>query len=127
MSASDTTNQSATGRGRKAAGRTATAGSGAAAKDGSAAPAKKRVMRAAAHLEQTQQMPADAQDGQSSAQTRSLRVEPTLGWDEGQWRQRVAEAAYFRAERRGFTGGSPEQDWYEAEDELRRGPNETRA
>jgi hypothetical protein len=32
----------------------------------------------------------------------------------------VAEAAYFRAERRGFVGGSPEQDWFEAEIELRR-------
>jgi hypothetical protein len=32
----------------------------------------------------------------------------------------VAEAAYLRAERRGFIGGSPEQDWLEAEQELRR-------
>jgi len=124
MSTSDTTNQSATGRGRKAAGRAGTA------KADSAAPAKKRVRRAAAPLEQMQQMPAqpaDAQDGQSSGQNGPFPIEPALDWDEGQWRQRVAEAAYFRAERRGFTGGSPEQDWYEAEDELRRGPDETRA
>jgi hypothetical protein len=32
----------------------------------------------------------------------------------------VALAAYLRAERRGFIGGSPEQDWLEAEAELRR-------
>ncbi|MBI1395914.1 MAG: DUF2934 domain-containing protein [Betaproteobacteria bacterium] len=31
----------------------------------------------------------------------------------------VAEAAYFRAERRGFLGGSPEEDWFAAEAELR--------
>lgn len=31
----------------------------------------------------------------------------------------VATAAYFRAESRGFEGGSPEDDWYEAEAELR--------
>jgi hypothetical protein len=37
-----------------------------------------------------------------------------------QWRAMVAEAAYFRAQRRGFGGGSPEQDWYEAEEEIRR-------
>ena len=36
------------------------------------------------------------------------------------WQRMVAEAAYFRAERRGFVGGSPEQDWFEAEIELRR-------
>jgi len=35
------------------------------------------------------------------------------------WQRMVAEAAYFRAERRGFIGGSPEQDWFEAEVELR--------
>jgi hypothetical protein len=37
-----------------------------------------------------------------------------------QWRAMVAEAAYFRAQRRAFDGGSPEQDWYEAEEEIRR-------
>jgi hypothetical protein len=34
------------------------------------------------------------------------------------WQQRVATAAYLRAEARGFIGGSPEQDWLEAEAEL---------
>jgi hypothetical protein len=37
-----------------------------------------------------------------------------------QWRAMVAEAAYYRAQRRGFDGGSPEQDWLEAEEEIRR-------
>jgi hypothetical protein len=32
--------------------------------------------------------------------------------------RRIREAAYFRAERRGFIGGSPEQDWIEAELEI---------
>ena len=31
--------------------------------------------------------------------------------------RRIAERAYFKAERRGFQGGSPEQDWLEAESE----------
>jgi hypothetical protein len=35
------------------------------------------------------------------------------------WHALVAEAAYLRAERRGFVGGSPEQDWLEAEQEVR--------
>ena len=32
----------------------------------------------------------------------------------------IAEAAYFRAERRGFQGGCPIQDWLEAECEIDR-------
>ncbi|HZP93807.1 MAG TPA: DUF2934 domain-containing protein [Burkholderiales bacterium] len=31
----------------------------------------------------------------------------------------IAVAAYYRAEARGFVGGSPEDDWYQAEAELR--------
>ena len=30
----------------------------------------------------------------------------------------TAEAAYFRAQARAFSGGNPEQDWYEAESEI---------
>jgi hypothetical protein len=30
----------------------------------------------------------------------------------------IAEAAYFHAERRGFEGGDPDQDWYRAEQEI---------
>ena len=37
-----------------------------------------------------------------------------------QWRMMVAEAAYYRAQRRDFHGGSAEQDWLEAEEEIRR-------
>ncbi len=46
----------------------------------------------------------------------------------------IAEAAYLRAERRGFSGGDPQQDWLEAEAEVDRmllhrwpenGPHET--
>jgi hypothetical protein len=36
----------------------------------------------------------------------------------GQRRQMIAEAAYFRAERRGFSGGDPVADWFEAEVEV---------
>jgi len=32
--------------------------------------------------------------------------------------QLIAEAAYFRAENRGFQGGCPVQDWLEAEREI---------
>jgi hypothetical protein len=30
----------------------------------------------------------------------------------------IAEAAYFRAQRRGFRGGDPDRDWIEAEVEI---------
>ena len=30
----------------------------------------------------------------------------------------VAEAAYYRAEKRGFRGGDPDRDWVEAEAEI---------
>jgi len=33
-------------------------------------------------------------------------------------RHMVAEAAYFRAQRRGFRGGDPDRDWIEAEAEI---------
>ena len=42
-----------------------------------------------------------------------------VGGDE--LRSRIEFAAYLRAESRGFANGSPEQDWFEAENELRRG------
>jgi hypothetical protein len=35
------------------------------------------------------------------------------------WRDMVATAAYYRAQARGFEPGSPEQDWYAAENELK--------
>ncbi len=36
----------------------------------------------------------------------------------GQREQMIAEAAYFRAERRGFAGGDPVTDWIEAQAEV---------
>jgi hypothetical protein len=35
-------------------------------------------------------------------------------------RRMTEEAAYLRAHSRGFSGGTPEQDWYEAEAEIER-------
>lgn len=37
----------------------------------------------------------------------------------------IAEAAYYRAERRGFQGGDPGQDWLDAEVEIDRMLSET--
>ncbi|HZP92229.1 MAG TPA: DUF2934 domain-containing protein [Burkholderiales bacterium] len=48
------------------------------------------------------------------------RIEdPRQQFSDDEWHEMVAEAAYYRAEARGFEAGSPEDDWYEAEAELR--------
>jgi hypothetical protein len=40
------------------------------------------------------------------------------GLSEEERRRMVAEAAYYKAEQRGFVGGSAEEDWLEAEAEV---------
>lgn len=40
-------------------------------------------------------------------------------FSEDEWYEMVATAAYYRAQARGFEGGTPELDWYEAEEDLR--------
>lgn len=52
--------------------------------------------------------PAKAKQGPISS--------PTVSSEE-RWRM-VAEAAYLRAEKRGFTGGNPTDDWLAAEAEV---------
>jgi predicted nucleic acid-binding Zn-ribbon protein len=44
--------------------------------------------------------------------TKKTRISPEQRY------QMIAEAAYFRAEKRGFTGGDMSQDWLEAEAEI---------
>ena len=48
-----------------------------------------------------------------------FRQTPTLVSTE-EWHHRIAEAAYFMAERRSFQGGCPVQDWLEAERQISR-------
>lgn len=45
---------------------------------------------------------------------------PARRYSDAEWRAMVSRAAYFRAERRAFAGGTPRQDWLAAEEELRR-------
>lgn len=52
-------------------------------------------------------------------QTAAERLRDTL-FDPAQRRAMIAEAAYARAERRGFRDGSPEHDWLQAEIEIDR-------
>jgi hypothetical protein len=45
--------------------------------------------------------------------------DPRLDFSADEWHEMVATAAYYRAEARGFGDGSPEDDWFEAEAQLR--------
>lgn len=59
----------------------------------------------------------------ATGQTRKLAPVPKGNGDAGtgthDWQDMIATAAYYRAEKRGFAGGSAEEDWHEAEAELR--------
>jgi hypothetical protein len=46
-------------------------------------------------------------------------TDPRSEFGDEEWREMVATAAYYRAQARGFDEGSPEDDWYEAEADLR--------
>jgi hypothetical protein len=46
-------------------------------------------------------------------------ADPRTEFSDEEWQEMVATAAYYRAQARGFDEGSPEDDWYEAEAELR--------
>lgn len=56
---------------------------------------------------------AKSSDKSPAPRKTSVRKSATLSQEDRN--RRVAEVAYFIAERRGFVGGSCEADWYEAE------------
>jgi hypothetical protein len=56
--------------------------------------------------------------GASSARPTSPKTTPTITPQERH--RMIAEAAYFRAERRGFQGGCPLEDWFAAEGDIDR-------
>lgn len=63
--------------------------------------------------------PSAGKSRQVSGSTHQKSADPRAPFSDDEWYEMVATAAYFRAESRGFEGGSPEDDWYEAEAELR--------
>ena len=54
----------------------------------------------------------------SAKRTRAVSVEQLVAVSD-EFRAMVAQAAYYRAEARGFEPGHEESDWLEAEDEIR--------
>jgi hypothetical protein len=88
---------------------TASAEEGAARRKGAKSPRSKESPA-----------PAAAHEGDSGAHPSRAEPEPGAArYTDAQWHAKVAELAYLRAERRGFVNGSPDQDWLEAEEELR--------
>ena len=70
--------------------------------------------RNAAHAHRTQSKPKRV-----AGTLRKGPEDPRSGMGDEAWHAMVSTAAYLRAEARGFEGGSAEDDWYEAETELR--------
>lgn len=48
-----------------------------------------------------------------------MMADPRSKFRDEEWQDMVATAAYYRAEARGFDSGSADDDWYEAEAEMR--------
>jgi hypothetical protein len=81
----------------------------ASAKEAAKAPAKKAAPA----------KPKTSGNGEIVAAKKSKKAASLKGGVTPEQRyQMICDAAYFRAERRGFIGGNPEQDWVEAELEI---------
>ncbi len=64
---------------------------------------------------------ASRKGAKHTAQTKKTHPAPVHEYLRGDGLDResmIAEAAYYRAERRGFDGGDPVADWLEAEAEI---------
>ncbi len=72
-----------------------------------------------------QEMQSEPQ--QQSTDPSPFSQRPTLSPDSSAYRELVAIAAYYRAERRGFAPGGEVDDWLAAEREVASGVGESRA
>lgn len=61
---------------------------------------------------------AEAERSEAGASNPGPSIEASLSVSPEERHRMIACTAYFRAERRGFVGGSPAEDWYEAEAEI---------
>lgn len=58
-------------------------------------------------------------NGEAAAPKKAAKAPRTIGGVTPEQRYRmICDAAYFRAERRGFVGGNAVQDWLDAESEI---------
>lgn len=102
----------------------------AAAKPAAAKPAKKPASTKSASATDTAKTPAKKTtprattakskgNGEIAAAKKSTKASGLMGGVTPEQRYRmICDAAYYRAERRGFIGGDPAQDWIDAELEI---------
>ncbi|WP_455212577.1 DUF2934 domain-containing protein [Kaarinaea lacus] len=62
--------------------------------------------------------PASKRKAPAAKSTRSKKKVAIINVSEDQRLGMIAEAAYFKAEKRGFAGGNPVDDWLAAESEV---------
>jgi hypothetical protein len=92
-------------------------GSGTTRKTAGRAPAAKGAARSQAAPPSSPMQPSTVTDGTAPrTYASSPKVASRIGADER--RRMIAEAAYFKAARRGFAPGNPDRDWAEAEAEI---------
>lgn len=77
---------------------------------------KTTTRRTGAPKKKAASTPVDAGNRKKTAAAKGTRSRKSITAEER--RKLVAEKAYLRAERRGFQGGSPVEDWLEAEAEV---------
>lgn len=83
----------------------------ASVKETTKAPAKKAAPRATATKLKG--------NGEATMPKKVVKAPSTIGGITPEQRYRmICDAAYFRAERRGFVGGNAVQDWLDAESEI---------
>lgn len=120
-STTEGTTRSETGKAKKTAGKK-TAAKPAPKKKAqkkTQAPAKAAAPKKAAAKSTTanpDKQPAGKTPNTTAKKTPKDQAAPPITSE--QRHQLIAEAAYLRAERRGFSGGDPNQDWMEAEKEI---------
>lgn len=80
-------------------------------------PSSTRTSRAGASTARPRRKALATATGQATPMTGTgpERAAPDADVSDDQRRAWIAEAAYYIAERRGFSGGSPDEDWHQAE------------
>lgn len=95
----------------------------------SASGASKPTTKTTTKLPLPRAKKAGGTKGAAPAASKVFAPKPPVTLSAEERRRRIAEAAYYRAERRGFVGGDSARDWLEAEAEvdaqlLGRGPRD---
>lgn len=97
-----------------------------AAAEGPAKPARSRARKTVVEASKSDEFIVQSAEVAAQAREQTTLQDGAVVNAE-HWHRLVSEAAYYRAQRRGFENGSPEQDWLEAEEEVRRMQQDQRA